>query len=317
MNQVEFKAPDSPLTDSQEEHWNNEINCTKCGAVQTRIWRLSPEGDKNTCNECGVRRKRSQEGAALETEKTIRKRKKKKSELEILMCEDSDVFVNGKRSRVKQQLSDDLQNVRDSPSTKDDEKLSTSCPQNSILSSQLMELDDSATISKLPNDSPFPFSGKVEGRVSKGGPIQISSLRRSVGETNPSESPFTSNFSSSVPLSTFAPAPVSVAPPGDSKDADRSADIDVNLLRQILTRLENLRKEHRKTTAQVQIMVSELESNPELFSNSNDVGTPSELRNGTSSTHGTGSSPFPMSSSVPFQRSSPLARSHNRPGSDH
>merc|ERR1712137_890601 len=118
MNQVESNgsATSAPLTNSQEEVWKKQYSCTECGAYQASRRRLGSGSDKNMCDACDVRWKRNQEGVPLETEKTIRKRKKKKSELEILMRDDNgDVFVNGKRARAKQQLCDDLQNFCGSP----------------------------------------------------------------------------------------------------------------------------------------------------------------------------------------------------------
>merc|ERR1712137_80762 len=305
VGQLNDPTASRPPTNNQDECWDG--NCVKCGASQTPMWRSGPGGDKNMCNACGIRWKRNQEGLPLETEKTIRKRKKKKSELEILMCEDND--ANDKRSRMKQHICDDLHNPSEVTPTSslsvniDQGELATSCPENSFMSQRTFNTRSTkidAQSNELPSfsDSPFPFTGTVEQKHSTPS-VQINSLRRSIGNTNPSESPFHPNFSSSVPVNVFPSTipPTQVPSETTNEEGDRTANIDTALLRQILTRLENLRKEHRKTTEQVQIMVAELEANPELFSNANGTDT-SPAR----SARNMSSSPFPMSSSVPFQR---------------
>jgi len=248
------------------------------------------------CNACGIRWKRAQETMPIKVEKTIKKRKKKKTELEALMSPDNNSIsppTNEKRLRTKPSIAssphesdmpsatshaatteddDDLYEEEDDDGSMQmevDEEEEESMPAPSLPSSRPPRAFSvgsvqgaAAQTSWRPNESPFqPRSSASLPSVVGSATSSVPSPSRLSSSPHPSESPFPALASSPLVNSS-----VNVKREGkEAASAPHGIGIDLGLLREILMRLENLRKEHKKTTEQVQYMMEECRAHPELF----------------------------------------------------
>merc|ERR1712137_1306371 len=255
---------------SDQEGWDGR--CVTCGVSQTPMWRLGPGGGKNMCNACGIRWKRAQETMPVRVEKTIKKRKKKKTELEALMSPDNNsLSPPNNEKRLRSKLSPLSSSPRSaSPTSSLLHALSSSDgdednDDDGDMGSTSMDMDmdmdrEEDEPSSLPTPSPAPVSVSFAPTswrphespfqsAAPSMPTPIASRSVSVPTTRPPG--FTSSGSPQMggiggreapfPVLTSSPlvhASVSVKREGkEAPGTPHGIGIDLNLLREILTRL--------------------------------------------------------------------------------
>ena len=272
-----------------------------------------------------------------QVEKTIKKRKKKRSELEELLSpDDNSGFLSSmpgldKRTQVQRQIAQDLL-ISPDRGPHCYEESETLSDEEDACQAVLMDLQGDGDEDEMdfnegddyPEDSPppatirsrQPFESPFSGSVRVSDPVTIGSAGGSFESNNQRPlSPLVSSFSGERRRSNSQGVP----PPSSPSS---SSELDMGLLRQILTRLENLRKEHKKTTEMVNNMVEECRLHPELLcssSRSEELLLSSSLPGRerltsmkverTISQPMTVPSPFPVSSSAPFRTSDKSFRS--------
>ena len=190
---------------------------------------MGPLGYKTLCNACGIRWRRENKSQTSDQEKKSQNRKKKKNEVErLLLSDDQNVIKSGKRNRTQRIIDDPFTDELPLPNIQGNHS------PDQIKYSPVSPMVDQCEEEEEFQDGDWPpASRKKRIRTKSFEPGCLGTKRLKIGKPKARR--------------------------------NSSGALDVNLLREILNRLENLRKEHNRTTKQVQSLMEECRANPEIY----------------------------------------------------
>uniref|UniRef100_A0A7S4MS95 GATA-type domain-containing protein n=1 Tax=Vannella robusta TaxID=1487602 RepID=A0A7S4MS95_9EUKA len=238
MNESALDCPEDP-------NWNG--SCTECNKTETPMWRVGPSGYKTLCNACGIRWRRLNGETTPENATTPSP---------IAISQPRNIFAKPIPLQTKQPHQ--ARSLPDRFFNRVQKQRRTSPPASKTKTTEhvdeIMAAGDSDEEQLSDNDEWSPFPNQMS-------PPSVQSIYAA-----PKYDCASSPFSREVKIEKTITKSVHV-PPVQKPQVEqlRSASVDMSLLREILVRLENLRKEHKKTTKQVEYIMEECKANPELF----------------------------------------------------
>lgn len=241
------------------------IFCSDLQIIEIVWFRIGPSGYKTLCNACGIRWRRTNGGSDLNSNVTEqnqeKKRKKKMNEVERLISdEQQDPIQSGKRIRTKRSLKKPNLSSKSDPVS-----VRSSMEQTDETMGDEDDLEERYSDNEEWSPSATPtINVQPPSPRSTSNPISIESIYN-MPKYDCSASPFL--FSGDIKIEkTIAKSPPKHAHQiPEPIRSPTNSNSDITLLREILQRLENLRKEHNKTTKQVERIMEECKTNPELF----------------------------------------------------